>query len=366
MQWRLQTKDQHEVKAPLAFCTIQDEHAAGRIHNLRQAHSFWGLLIYNRGACVEARFNVVSVVASGCLEVSRIGEFKDFQLTEKNVEDLLARGVILRDVMLVGRQVRSEYTWKVDLVALRKNGDLVVIEVKRDQADMAARKEPCEIQAIRYAAGLTEIRSAEDIVDAMYSSFCNGRQDLGADDAERRQLLKDEIENFINPKAQINSRQELMLVASGFDPGTISACHWLYNNGITISCVQISPFKNLNEEGTVLLVVDRVFPLESIQDLKNRAVGRRLRAVSGDARARFASTFDMLDSGLIRAGQTVCLKGTDKTAQVLDGEFVLDGTDRLRWNEWAKKYKTGSFSLYHYVTVDSLSGNTLHEVRTER
>lgn len=48
-----------------------------------------------------ARFNVVSVVASGCLEVSRIGEFKDFKLTEKNVEDLIATGVILRDVMLV-------------------------------------------------------------------------------------------------------------------------------------------------------------------------------------------------------------------------------------------------------------------------
>jgi hypothetical protein len=313
---------------------------------------------------MEARFNVVSVVASGSLEVSRIGEFRDFNLTEKNVEELLTSGVILRDVMLVGRQVRSEYTWKVDLVALRKNGDMVIIEVKRDQGDMAARKEPCEIQAIRYAAGLTEIRSAEDIVDTMYSSFCNGRHDLGAlDESERRQLLKDEIENFINPKAQINSRQELMLVASGFDPGTISACHWLHNNGITISCVQISPFKNLNEEGTVLLVVDRVFPLESLQDLKNRAVGRRLRPASGDARARFASTYEMLDSGLIAPSQTVYLKGTNKTAQIIDGEFVQEGNERMRWNEWAKKYKTGSFSLYHYVTVDSQSGRTLHEVR---
>lgn len=314
---------------------------------------------------MEARFNVVSVVASGCLEVSRIGEFKDFKLTEKNVEQLLSSGVVLRDIKVVGRQVRSEYNWKVDLVALRKSGDLVVIEVKRDQADMAGRKEPCEVQAIRYAAGLTEIRSAADIVDTMYLQFCTGREDLAEmEDSERRQFLKDEIESFITPKAQINERQELMLVASGFDPGTISACHWLSNNDIAISCVQISPFKN--EEGKVLLVVDRVFPLESIQELKNRAVGRRIRTATGSTRSQFASTYEMLDAGQIVPGQTVYLKGTDKTAQVVDGEYVMEGADRFRWNEWAKKYKTGSFSLYHYVAVGSPSGKTLHEVRMEQ
>lgn len=315
---------------------------------------------------MEARFNVVSVaVATGNLDIAKTGNFKDFGLSEEHVEKLLASGVMLKgDIKIVGRQVPTEYGWKADLVGLRRNGEIVVVEVKRDQADMRARKEPCEIQAIRYAAGLMEIRTIEDIVNTMYFPFSADRADITETDAAiRREILAAEISDYLHPRAAINQDQELMLVASGFDAGTISACHWLHQHGLTIACVQVSPFQN--EEGKLLLVVDRVFPLESLQELKSRTRTKQGRAEENGTRAQFPSTHDMLDDGLIKKGQTVYLKGTQATAVIVDGDLVQADGAVMRWNEWAKKHKSGSFSLYRVVSVDSAKGKTLHELRLQ-
>lgn len=322
-----------------------------------------------------SRFSVVSVAqTSGTVEVESMetGNFKKFDLSEENIEKLLASGVMLKgDIKIIGRQVLiPEYGWKADLVGLRRDGTLVVIEVKRDREDIERRREPCEMQVIRYAACFSEtIRTPADIVDAMYAKFDAKNVEL-ADTEESlktsavREELVERILSWLHPNATINHRQELVLVASGFDAGSLLACEWIAktsHNRIVVNCVQVSPFQG--EGDRLLLVVDKVFPIATVQDMAKRSA--RSSAGGDGTRNSFLTTTEMFDSGLIHAGQTVYLKGTNASAVVVDGVLVREGDRQLRWNQWAKSHKSGSFSLYPYVCVGSPSGKTLHELRTQ-
>ena len=322
---------------------------------------------------MESRFNVVSVAStSGAVEVMETGNFQDFGLSEEYVEKLLSSGVMLNsknDLKIVGRQVFiPDYKWKPDLIALRRDGTLVIIEVKRDKEDMERRKEPCEIQVIRYAACLTDLRTVEDIVDSMYADFAAKNVVLSdTDETLRNETVRDDLiyglNSWLHRGAAVNNRQELVLVASGFDAGTLLACEWMAHRGIVITCMQVSPFKNA--EGKLLLVVDKVFPIASVKDMIKKP-GRKITvSPDGSTRNAFPSTADMFEAGLLKEGQTVYLKGSTETATVIDGNYVQAGASAMRWNEWAKKYRTGSFSLYQYVCVDSAKVKTLHDLRTK-
>jgi RecB family endonuclease NucS len=73
--------------------------------------------------------------------------FKDLQLKEEDLEEFVRKHIdrILPEdetLLIVGRQVRNMAAARSDLVAVDGEGNLVLIELKRDKADMAARKEP--------------------------------------------------------------------------------------------------------------------------------------------------------------------------------------------------------------------------------
>lgn len=323
---------------------------------------------------MESRFSVVSVAnTAGKVEVVKSGDFKEFGLSEENVEKLLTSDVMLKgDIKIIGRQVAiPEYRWRVDLVGLRKDGTLVVIEVKRDRVDMERRSEPCEMQVIRYAACLSEmIRTPEDIVDAMYADFDAKNVELSdTEESLRTGALREELLErilaWLNPNAAINYRQELVLVASGFDAGSLLACEWIAktsHNKIIVTCIQVSPFQG--QDGKLLLVVDKVFPIATVKDMARKTARS---SVSDDgSRNSFMSTSEMFDIGLIQADQPVYLKGTDATAVVIDGALVREGDKQLRWNQWAKSHKSGSFSLYQYACVDRECKVTLHDLRTKK
>ncbi|MFO8066930.1 MAG: hypothetical protein R6U11_05040, partial [Bacteroidales bacterium] len=61
----------------------------------------------------------------------------------------------------IGSQVTNSEKGRSDLTAIDDNGNLVLIEIKRDIEDIKARKEELEFQAIRYAAGYAKIKTPE-------------------------------------------------------------------------------------------------------------------------------------------------------------------------------------------------------------
>jgi len=69
------------------------------------------------------------------------------------------------------------------LTAVDNNGNIVLIEIKRDRKDIEHRKEAFEFQALRYAASYAKIKSVDELVDKVFAAYIEKYKeefDLGA------------------------------------------------------------------------------------------------------------------------------------------------------------------------------------------
>ncbi|CDI50078.1 hypothetical protein [Clostridium tetani] len=74
--------------------------------------------------------------------------FKSINLREEHIEEFLRKNieVIFEDetLLVVGKQVVNKENGRSDLTAVDENGNLVLIEIKRDALDIIQRKEAFE------------------------------------------------------------------------------------------------------------------------------------------------------------------------------------------------------------------------------
>jgi RecB family endonuclease NucS len=80
--------------------------------------------------------------------LSRYVAFSELGMQENDIEEILRCSIdILCDeeesMLIVGRQVQNEKVARSDLTAVDNNGNIVLIEIKRDRKDIENRKEHC-------------------------------------------------------------------------------------------------------------------------------------------------------------------------------------------------------------------------------
>jgi len=64
---------------------------------------------------------------------------KDKLSLEEYLEDWLEHdiSIISDDLLVIGRQVKTAFEKFIDLLCIKRNGDLVIVELKRDKAPRA-------------------------------------------------------------------------------------------------------------------------------------------------------------------------------------------------------------------------------------
>lgn len=100
----------------------------------------------------------------------------DVGMKENDVEEMLREDIQMLEgeevsLLVVGKQVQNQQRGRSDLTAIDANGNIVLIEIKRDRNDMEQRREPFEFQAIRYAASYCTIKSKNDLVQLVYAPY---------------------------------------------------------------------------------------------------------------------------------------------------------------------------------------------------
>jgi len=70
--------------------------------------------------------------------------FSELDMTENDMEEILRTNIDIicnedESLLIVGRQVRSAANGRSDLTAIDNNGNIVVIEIKRDKDDIKNR-----------------------------------------------------------------------------------------------------------------------------------------------------------------------------------------------------------------------------------
>lgn len=164
--------------------------------------------------------------------------FSDLGIWErKHLEDwILEHPEILGEDLMV---VTTEYDkfdktkGRLDILAIDKNGKLVIIELKRDTADKYA-----DLQAIHYAAYCANI-NMEQVVDMM-EAYLKQRNKQALSKEELEEKIRDFIEN--EDFSDFDNNPRIILAANDFREETLASILWLRDNGIDITCVKLEAY----------------------------------------------------------------------------------------------------------------------------
>ena len=301
--------------------------------------------------------------------------FADLNMKENDIEEILRTNVDMlcddeESMLIVGQQVKNEKNGRSDLTAIDNNGDIVLIEIKRDKKDIEGRKEAFEFQAIRYAAGYATMKSTDELIQNVFSPYVekhksefNTQMGLTSVEIAQRQL-SDFIEK--NVIVDFNKHQRIVLVASEFDEQTLSAVAWLNSNKVDISCYQISPYKI----GTDILIdTKKILPIVEYEDFYVNVAkrGTLTKGRNKDITRRSLPKIDaMMEWGIVKTGDILIAKGTNDEAVLQpDGQVVKSDGEKVSIQQWLKNVFGWSSVQTYAFCIDKKSGKTLMEMRDE-
>jgi hypothetical protein len=172
-------------------------------------------------------------------------ERRDLQrLLRENVE------VIAPDTLVISEEFGDweDSRRRIDLLALDKNANVVVIELKRteDGGHM-------ELQAVRYAS-MVSTMTFEQAVDA----FATYLKQLGREAQEARDVILDFL-GWDEPDDDMFAQDVRIVLASAeFSKEITSSVLWLIDHGIDIRCVRLKPY---SLAARLLVDVQQIVPL---------------------------------------------------------------------------------------------------------
>lgn len=162
--------------------------------------------------------------------------------SEEQLEEILAKDLSILDenLLLIGRQVPTNYNKFVDLLAMDADGKLVVIELKRNRT-------PREVvaQLLDYGSWVRHLAD-EDITSIFENYIQKYRSDeagISLDDAFQKHFRLNDM-----PEA-LNEGHELVIVASELDDSTERIVNYLSDEyGVAINALFFRFFREGNSE----------------------------------------------------------------------------------------------------------------------
>lgn len=212
--------------------------------------------------------------------------FAQMQLRERDDLQRLLRESI--DVVAPGLLVIAEEfgDWddsrrRIDLLAVDRDANLVVIELKRteDGGHM-------DLQAIRYAAMVSTMT-----FDKAVNAFSRYLASIGRPDLDAATELLDFLDWAEPDEDAFAQGVQIVLVSANFHPELTTAALWLGKQGVDIRCVRLQPY---DMDGKVLVDVQQIIPLPEAAEyqvqLREKARKEREARSGGADHSRFDIT----------------------------------------------------------------------------
>ncbi len=180
--------------------------------------------------------------------------------SEQQLEEWIASdaSLISPDILLIGKQVQTRYGGKIDLLGMDEEGNLVIIELKKD-------KTPRDViaQALDYASWVRDI-SVEKI------------------ESIALEYLKEDLESTFSGKFgtelpdELNLSHKIIIIASHLDPTSERIVKYLSEeHDLDINVVFFSCF--IDNDGKTLIGRSWLMEPEAVEDRAEQKKGRRVR-----------------------------------------------------------------------------------------
>jgi len=253
-------------------------------------------------------------------------KFSEFEIKERfDIEEWIRKnpGVLEETLLIIGEQNSLPSGRQADLLAIDKNGNLAIIELKRDDSGREVHW-----QAITYAAQFSEY-SPNDII-TLFEEYL---QDNNEDPDE----AKSKIEAFIEEDLEkINQKQRIILVSKEFHQDVLKAAKWLSEEyGMDIKCVRLVPFKD--EDGDLFLNSEVLIPTPGLEEyIKKKTMKQReMRTVRSSPFSLEVGNFD--DETLKKKLKETLTRQTELTPRFRAFLRILLSEDRTFKREEIKK-----------------------------
>ncbi|MDE9408458.1 hypothetical protein [Acinetobacter nosocomialis] len=172
-------------------------------------------------------------------------------------------GVIAEDCLIIAEEYAE---WdgskrRIDLLAIDKNANLVIIELKRTDTG-----DHMELQALRYASMVSTMTL--DIAIDIYRRYKinNGYPSFDHDNARK------EISNFVDvdnlDESNFADDVRIILVSSNFSKELTTSVIWLNERDLDITCIRMQPYTHNSQ---ILVDIQQIIPLPEAKDYQIKA-----------------------------------------------------------------------------------------------
>lgn len=212
---------------------------------------------------IDRQTNRISPVNVKCFSELGFTERKHLQEWLTYQSDALGEELLIIQKEFDGFDDTRE---RLDLLALDKDGNLVIIENKLDDSGRDV-----VWQVIKYASYCASLTKGQ-IVD-IYQQYLNKtlfHSETTKQDKKPQLNAADRICEFLEipdldeVKLNLGNSQRLMLVAANFRKEVTSTALWLLGQGINIQCFKVTPYA-LNEQ--LFLEIDQIIPTPEAKEL---------------------------------------------------------------------------------------------------
>ena len=184
---------------------------------------------------------------------------------------------------------------RLDVLALDRSGNLVVIELKRDPASGYA-----DLQAIRYAAMVSSMTI--ELLLPYYISYRKKYYEETLSEGEAHDQIIEFVES--DTFSELSSKPRMILCSEGFSQEITATVLWLRESDIDISCVKITPYK---VDENIIIVPKVVIPLEEAKqyliDIK-----RKEEQEKSKRKYRPKTMKILIENNLVQEGDIIYLK----------------------------------------------------------
>lgn len=336
---------------------------------------------------IDRDTNELSEIREEAFATLDVLERRDFQ------EWVIDNPEILGEELLV---IQSEYanfeetSDRLDVLALDPDGKLVVVELKRDEAD-----DTTDLQAIKYASYCATLTAEE--VQKEYRTFWNGRgedyspEEVGQHFAEFLDGSVDEESPFAEEgwaAFDLDDRPRILLAAGSFDIQVTAPVVWLIEEyDLDITCVTMHAYRH---EGELLLHSRQVIPIQEAEEYMTQRRAKQEQQSNTQRRTRAVKV--LLDRGVLVPGDVVVFKTEERSMTGGQGERADEfwqaevtgkrGNNNFEWLHDGEEYsatglamtiietatgeRPNSLNGYKYLCHPDFEGRTLSDLRNSQ
>lgn len=231
------------------------------------------------------------------------GTFTKFSIWERaHIQEWVRQApeILGEDLLVVSMEFDrfKQSADRLDLLALDRRGNLVVVELKRDGLASYA-----DLQALRYAA-MVSTMTVEKLLPYFvhYQHKYVGLVDMTT---TRAQELIQEFVTQNDTFQELSNRPRIILCSENFSTELTTTVLWLNQAELDISCVRIVPYK---VGDNIVVVPTKIIPLQEANQYMIELEGKEKAKEQQVVQSGRTETFTLLlDNGHLHEGDSIYL-----------------------------------------------------------